>query len=625
MIHFCWVDEKEIFSIEKHSKSDENIFDMKIVHSEGLPAKAEITISFLSDAEKRKSHCVIVYDDGNDARFCLFRGKLENSTKKQDGPFITISFVACSEIEKDKQKFVEILKKEKFYDELIYGKNPKADELIAATNFVFYWDRVTGECKMSDLFKGNKSFEINFQNFFEGSLKSRSETPVIKVEMQIEAQWIQHLSGFVNLFHFIRHRFKEGYVNSYTGKSLKRAWPKSGETFGRSGYRVVYSEIKEIEPPFCSLFKRKPGSFAISVPVRKRGQTGEQEISHKQMLAKRTWFDGELLAMWTFKQKRKETLSFALESSLQVPNDTLCETKTAFIRLQKIVQIDDIPFWYPMAFYKKGDNVRCSNGIYSAIKEHYACRSFDQDKDKWKKEKNICPSVHSSFFNTDKGVEIFELVVERARAILDRGARIFKISFSGDPESLAQITLDDQVSIVDKRIPGGKAVGKVSSYKFVADGKKIYVEIEVTCSVGSKSAKKQKRQEGESYVDKTYSQQDWQVVENSSAKTLSGIEYYSYRNQTPTDPYADLQFFKEYQMIKNILLSNPPEKQEEALEQISNGVWNDNVNQIDTNILKQIDTKIRVDMQKLSSSETMPHSIKAEIFSVYEPKQQVKL
>jgi hypothetical protein len=90
-----------------------------------------------------------------------------------------------------------------------------------------------------------------------------------------------------------------------------------------------------------------------------------------------------------------------------------------------------------------------------------------------------------SYFTTDRGHWTIEHLICKARARLRLRARCVKVEWDAPFEDCLDLSLRKNATILDGRIPGGAATGKITSYALTGsrDGKLIG-HIEIGCSVG---------------------------------------------------------------------------------------------------------------------------------------------
>ncbi len=90
-----------------------------------------------------------------------------------------------------------------------------------------------------------------------------------------------------------------------------------------------------------------------------------------------------------------------------------------------------------------------------------------------------------SYFASDRGHWSVEYLICKARARLRLRSRAVKVTFEAPFESCLDLTLRKNAVLLDSRIPGGSAFGKITSYELKADKDgKMLGHVEIGCAVG---------------------------------------------------------------------------------------------------------------------------------------------
>lgn len=90
------------------------------------------------------------------------------------------------------------------------------------------------------------------------------------------------------------------------------------------------------------------------------------------------------------------------------------------------------------------------------------------------------------YFTTERGLQSIEYLLLRARAVLLAGARIVKLSWGCSFTRALELTCRKSATLIERRLPGGTATGKIVGYTIFADGStgKRGGTINVACTVG---------------------------------------------------------------------------------------------------------------------------------------------
>lgn len=579
-----------------------DVFALTLTHEEGKRAYAEITLSHTAFPLKHTRGAVCFKPIEKPAHV-LFQGMVNAAETTKNGMLVTVRLEG---LEEGIDGLKETLKGEA---DPLFSKGERIEDLIAAKPASLYWDRVTGHVKCSPLNDGTRNWIVDGT---ADELSFWMDPPVTTVNVTVNVQWIQHLRGTLNLIPMLRARFPGGEISTYTGSALKRSWPRPHTT--QSGYAIVQSSLKEVNAPWTGIGRRAESAFFFK--RKKRGQDNCARTEH--VFAKKTWFDGELFVSWNMRQKREENLIFQLKSHVQPV--TPAPPKPIFLRLQKIVQTEDLPFWHPHGSYKSGDRVRWAGSVYVARSDHMARPLFDEEK--WEQDADaagLCPSVRSSFFLTDRGYQAFSYALACAKVQLLREARCFFVKFSGSVHDLGTVTTDDIITVRDLRLPGKSVTGKVIRYVLHSDGAsgKQRVTVTVAASLGASGEAKEYVPFAVPLYATDYAELAWQGL--ACGETSEGIVFDRYDDQRPTDAFADLMSLGVEDFVKGVVVENLPNVQEQKLIESHDVFWEGRES------LAKCGTKIRIQFLPLGGKDKICHTIYPTIPSFVTPPQHVVL
>jgi hypothetical protein len=148
--------------------------------------------------------------------------------------------------------------------------------------------------------------------------------------------------------------------------------------------------------------------------------------------------------------------------------------------------------------------------------------------------------AYRSYFQTARGAQSFEYLLLAARAKIRARARAVDITFAVDWRTALGIGLQNSVRYIDRRVPGGVAIGKVKSYRLTAGSAGMLGEFTVGCTIGT----------GElvaplagvnSYVAAGYVSSGWQVVTGAQSVLIADeIAYQTLDNFVIADDGLDL-------------------------------------------------------------------------------------
>jgi hypothetical protein len=554
MTYFAWCRNGESFDLELHQGCDLEILELTIDHREGEVALATVVVSQLKLPPWEKRH-VYISIEGN----VLFSGRLVGLPIKISKDLISLELTSEPlDAEMQLQRLAAELKQHPFWDEAFvdFHEQDNPAEWLEARSALFAWDRSHGTVCISDLFQGRHTTDLT-NVFFQDSLKvSLAETPLSKISVNLSVEWIQQGSGEVSLGSKIAAAFPGGMINTLTPKTLQATWPKEGQKLGKSGFWVVRSHLKGVTPP-------KTGILDIYPTLTPEFLTWDESTqSPKKQRAKRSWMQGRLTLGWQYWQKRKETVRFTLEQITQLDGTIRPLTRTLNLRLQEVANASE-----------------------------------------------------STFFLTHRGRQAVEHALEIARTHLAASARCLEIEITLPYEAGFDLSMDLSVRLVDPRIPGGEAVGKVVAYQFRQDGMKAQAWVRLAASVGG-TVEQPLPSDPYYYVDPAYG--DTAIPYHH--QTSSGLLYANYSDQRPTTGILEIGDLSLHDILREVLVSHDAEKQIQSLHRQQYPV-----RQNLKHALEEIPTVVSLHLLSLKTKSVAEHTIHLTTIRPWTAPKQVNL
>lgn len=623
-IYFAWVEKDEEFSPDIHEREDEDVFNLKISQKEGGIAIAKIAVANPKTGliPKRKQYCYISYHDGS-ANHLLFKGALVAVPAKVSGEIAELHFTSQSGCDPIKlEKLSQRLKVPPFWDALFVDEHTRKDpvEALEARPALYYFCRKTGEISLSGIFEGSCHIDLGTE-FYRDSLKVEiGQAPLCAVDVTVSAQWKQHAEGCHDLGPVIAAQFPGGLVTTLTGNDLAKRWWKTGERIGHSPYWIEEADLKEVSPPLTGALNLYPRS---SVALWQK-DVSKDTAAKTQVRFKRSWFKPTLKVGWKYLQKRQESLHFTLKQATQDLVQNNQRRRRLKFALQNIV--GENHHWQPFHSYSPGFQLVYQGIIYMSLKRHVSGEAFDPHL--WQRKGRSChvegQACRSSFFLTDRGVQAFEHALEIARTHLAASARAVTIKVTADFDKLHSITTDHTVAITDDRLPGGKALGKVTSYGLYADGKTgrrfVEVTIGVAVGVGERPSVQISHNPVGTFVESGFCEDDCQVIEGGVGKTTSGIFYKHWQSQKPKAGVLNPKAITSFDIAEKICVENDAEGQNRHL---FTHQYPKRSNLMDA--IAEVPTAVKLNLMDFGGFETLKHEIFVEIPEPWSAPRQIDL
>lgn len=435
---------------ENDHQKEIDVFDLKLVHKEGHPAELVLTLSLKDLNQALINPCLtakVEFKNKKDV-FCLFKGRYTPHFTLIDEHFVSARFVAKKnpfsvdwpELEKT------YFSQEPFFDSLFKAEKP--EDHLKCRPLALYWDRVTGALSLSSVHKPaqhvfhTKDLELFFEQ--KNALKG--------VMLRIQAQWIQKIQGFKDIYPLIEENCAGKNLHTLSGNALKKSWPKAGSTLGQSGYYVLESMLDETPSPHAN-------------------ENLVRVFSQKNPLfIKKTWFKGRLVIGYTYRQKRQETLGLFLPMGSSVAQEGLLEneTETLFFQLGALPSAQDVTPFLPRTFYAKDAKIQHEGAIYQAQEDMLTGKEFVEKG--WEKKEEEFPFFQETFFLTPRGQKAFAYGLELAKTALMWKSRNFFVRIRFPLDMAQHLTLDQAITVHDERLPEKKLSGKVIAYDLCIKG-----------------------------------------------------------------------------------------------------------------------------------------------------------
>ncbi|NBT85333.1 MAG: hypothetical protein EBT45_02365 [Alphaproteobacteria bacterium] len=546
---------------------DIKIFNLSISQRENETAFAKLVMRRDDVLSKVPLYASIVFEEQNGQKHLLFKGRRIGFPRQMSEHLAEIEYTSePDDANRQLKSLAETLKQPLFYDELFLtpgDENPT--NVLEARSDLFSWDRRFGNVTLSNLFDGNRIFDLS-NDILSNSLKlSLGDTPLDSVTVEMSAEWIQKAEGQLNLFHQIAKRFPKRMINTLTPDQLVKQWPKVFDKIGpsaslkQSGYQVVQSKLKPFIPPTTGILDIYP---TITPPI-----TTLVDGQPESIRLKRSWFKGELWLYWHYFQKRREVVHFTLHQSSQLKGRIRARQKTLRLQLQSV-------------------------------------------------ENELVNSASSSFFISERGRQTIIHAIEIAKAHLAGSSRCIEIEFEVPLLSAVDITLNDSIHIKSDKIPGGEVTGKVTEYNFSITPSGAIARIRLGVAAGAKenSIDLLPKDEG-------YAQEDYCVENNQTCfMTPSGIRFKAYHNQTPKEGILNPDGLRLHDFIKRVDVKGDAESQCRYLYE--NGYP---ARENTLGCLSEIPTVIDVELLDLRTKDRLEHHIHLDGLGTWSAPRQIDL
>jgi len=463
---FAWIAAPEPFDPLAHAALDEEIVALTISQDESDFASLQIDVRNAGEgllAPDRKQWCWLSWDDGSGALVPLFTGRLVAVPERVDGEVMGLLFRARPiDYEDAKAALADTLRVLPYYDPVwISGDLDDDDAVLNAYSAQWHVDRVSLEVTISDDLEGEDgTIEVDeAQHTYDDLSLSYADTPKLKAKFTGALNWMQSGAGTIDLTSRISSKFKEqksiynavakaGIISSMTARGLKDDWPKGGTSL-RGGWTVNNDTF--VEDADEKLFQ--PYTYTVQFRgIAPGAEDGTSEDLSDYYLTGFTDYEVKFpvygikqstLFDWVAAKDRTETLEFTLVPDIQPleadesDDDTI---KLSISATDSVTEPNDAGYM-PIGYVER-----------------------------------------ASYLNTDRGASSVQYGLLLARAELRRAARAVEVSVRVPWALGVGATLRQNMHVADRRLPGGWATGKLTSYTMTAsaeDG----MSVELVCGV----------------------------------------------------------------------------------------------------------------------------------------------
>lgn len=490
-------------------KYHQEIISIDISQSELGFASAKVKI-FLKDValifDKKYAKIGIQNEDTIE---CIFTGKLVSFPVGFDNSCTILEFIsepndASEQLSrfimdrKDEQSKINMHYVEKgkiICDELFFSKkdmnNPTV--FLEGDSDVFYWDMSTGKMSLSHINNGGSVSVIDSSEILQNSMKVKLyRDPYKKINLQLSAEWIQHINGIVNVYSMISEKFSNSIISSYS--NLKKMFFNVVNSLDRVGYQILKSDIFEINP------KNKNNFVTYQMASEKLPITSKDAKDKFHVRLKRFYFDGCLYLGWRYKQKRSETVDIpVLNSSVKYGRE-----KNIYIKLSDIQLPKNYPLWSFFTNYDVNNRIIYEAKVYKCTLFHNSDDFFDEQY--WEYVSDVpdalADNTSSTFFNSNRGRNAIKYALQKVVSTIKFSQRSVEISLSIDAKKHIKLSVNDGVVVKDKRFLGGEIRGKVIKTHFEANCDKKLMHLTIACDLNDQlQCDKPKSTDLNQYID----------------------------------------------------------------------------------------------------------------------------
>lgn len=610
--YIAWCKENEEFDPQQHCREDLKVLALRIIEKEGYPPKAWVTIPnpwYLAQVPQMHPQVMLSYEpQAQRTPVLLFWGRLGRLPMKIEGEVIQLELTAQRENDEDSLKDLrDSMMVAPYWDPLFIShekrQNPEWMDLLDAYSKVLYWDRLTGVPSLCDYFQGHHTLEVLGTHFANTLSVKITETPLRSLQVSLHANWKQRYQGEVTLDHLLGAKFPEGMISTLTPKFYEENWWKPGMRLKDAGYEILDASLQEETPAATGVLNLYP-------PCSKPLYIGEGKEARKLRL-KRAWYRMHLKLGWRYRQKRYEHVTFTLEQETQDIGVVGGQSKHLNLYVHDIQDDLNLGPWIAERLQSRGDHVLVQDKIYQCLKTHRASKTFGQDTQYWK---DLGPYEHiaqtqsmGTFFTTQRGHQAIQHALEVAKCYLGASSRAVSIDFECPLEVARRLSCQHSVLLHDPRLPGGKALGKVTQLVLDVSGQTGLAKGIVTLSCALGTGRK---------LEKISNHDDDQNL----CYTPSGLGFESVQHDLPRGGITFPQKLGASDIARDILVHNDAPAQQDQLGQMT---FSSPAKLKEA--LGKMPTRVKIILEDLRAFPRLDHHIQVRVLNPWSAPAHIQL
>lgn len=550
--YFAWADEGEAFSETAHAVEDEGLFSFALSQTEGEFATLLITLLNPRAGLLNGDHpiwCWFSYEDEENPTVAgvtpLFNGRLVGVPSNIQDEAVELTFLARPEdYDAQKSALAETLKVAPYWDPIFVPTDRREDPDFVLESRPERWhiDRVTLAVTASDIVEGEDDVIAFGSGPFYDSVKiTYDQAPATRFDCKATITWVQRGNGMLDLSGAIEEAFAaqggsmvRGFLATYTGGGLISDWPPLGTDIG-GGWKVGTSSATRIDGRFSKIWltnvamasgglaSTNGATFAGTGATTTGGLLGFygaslSDTGGPSVVQFPIWnIQGIFFAEYEASRERVETVTFSINADVQpIVSDTADDVINIELTTAEVDQPVDPGGAIPILDLRR-----------------------------------------PSYMLTDRGKQSLGYLITRGRSALLARARCVRINFEDTFQSVVRATLRKSATIVDPRIPGGSAKGKITGYNLSLDGDSGAIKggVVLACTIGRNNTLVAEDSEN-TYVVDGYVAVGWQALVGGATAIAGDVQYEDYDTTVIVSDGIDLLNLTPADCIDVITVAN---------------------------------------------------------------------
>lgn len=605
-----------------HARFDEDVITVEITQSEG--DFATLTVGLKNPgvgllAAGRNLWCWLSWDQawtpeggGEPDLVPLFNGRLVGIPRLAAGELVELQFLARpDDYNAQKAALAASLQVLPYWDPVWLAANISADTVLETYSALWHIDRTTLQLSISDIIEGEDGTVTIGEDvaLYENFSLAYGESPLVATTVSGTVSWSQQGQGVLDVTPNLVRAFDEvaaapygvlpyalqktypnwlrtggsGMIQALYGDGLESSWPKPGTTIG--GGWALSNLVDSSGKPLCFIEEASANNkggwlsplvygvqYTAAINVVTQGTNdaapSDSEIVMGQGLERIVLsfplqtYNIRMHVEYKANRPRTETVTAVLTADVQrVLSDTADSDRESVELSSEYV----------------GQGVDPGGGV------------------------PIGDLAYKSYFQTDRGTASFEYLLLAARAKMRARARSVEVTLGTDWRTALDIGLRHSITLLDRRLPGGNATGKVKSYTLKAADGVMTGEFTIGCTIGNGTPSIAAVGEN-TYVDDPYVDRGWQVIAGAQYPLFEDeLAYETLDAFVVADDGINLSYFTADEAVNYCTVDNGLEEQLTELDK-----YRDTIAPTDGDPLtkaRELTTTVTLDLKPVQGSE----------------------
>lgn len=597
VFYLAWVAEGVGFNAGTHATTATKIFDgtngeeivfsLEISHSEGdFPSlECELINPRVGLLSAGRNLWVWLSADSGSGAEALFHGRVIGVPENVAGEVWRVQFVARPpDYQDQKEALAASLRVLPWFDPVWLQEDiGDPDAVLETYPVAWHIDRTTLAVTTSDIIDGEDgTVEIGeADHFYDDIDVSYGDPPLRRISISGTVQWTQSGSGDIDLTHELVTAFQAAgspypypLISSLTGDGLFTDWPEPLADIG--GGWIVAASSSVVPATWM-----QAGAYVKNYSARDENATDTTDGS------------GNVLAAGGLGPTAAGALgpdNNPLRSSTRFLNPSASQS-SAFLTGWKNWQFVAVLSPYSVSLVVHYDAARERSETVTATIEADVQPllvdpgaaeedSIELSSDFVSQEVDdagspatglpIADPGRNSYFKTDRGAQSFEYLLLLARAKLLARARAVTIKVATTFEIGKTLSCRKNVHLVDYRLPGGQAIGKITAYRLTADGDRgeFGAAVEIGSTIGYGNTLPAAATGTPAYVEDGYVEDGYQQRLGAEIAIVVGeLQYQSFDDFDVTDDDGvNLLDMRAGTVLNSLTVTNGPDDQRRLID-----------------------------------------------------------